>query len=350
MNYTNSFFWFITGFSFIYVSLDLMNISIHMKIISFLMILLMNMISYSTIFILICHCLYIIINDLHQQNDLLSMIKSSIDKFFIQVKMYTCEQKKKPQKLKDLPRFLPFTCYQTFHIDEMTLPLTILELIQEAETTNKFTMYCLNGNMENYLHIEFIQESKSLLLIIKISHLYPHRLLEKINELFLVILNPKNCITIWGSISDILLISDKYHLFYYDSYHPIPYTDLQPHFKCWYNQNFVHNDYCNQILDYNFNDGPLCSCPHRPLKSLVEKWNLDMAIGYTFQEYLDMDTNNGLNQCLAITTLSIIIEEQWTYEKVQKYIHDQRIRRKVIISYFLSINLSLSRFVFVLVQ
>ena len=161
-------------------------------------------------------------------------------------------------------------------------------------------------------------------------------MLNTIKQLFLAIFDSKNHINTWGSFNDIISILEQYDSVFFHGHHSVEFNDLRQYFKCWYNQTFPHNLNCHQILDYNDIDGSLCSCTHRPLQSLDEKWKLDLAMGYTFREYLDMendDNDNGLHQCLAITTLSIVIEKQWTYEQIQKYIQDQHLRRKIILSF-----------------
>ncbi|CAF1097698.1 unnamed protein product [Adineta ricciae] len=248
-----------------------------------------------------------------------------IDKFF---------PKKQLQKLSDLPKYTPLQSYRCIHIDELTVPSNINELIRNAARSTKFTLFCSNVYCEenDYIHLEIIRDSFSSMASIRRSMEYPPDVLEQIQQLFRIVMDSSNRVHIWGNISNMVSILEKYEFFYHDVSQPVHYINLQRQFKQWYNSVFPHHYYCQQILNYNTIDGPLCSCSYRPLKSINEEWDINQAIGYTFAEYLNMETVDNVTSkhiCSAISTLSVVLDQQWTHEQVQNYIQQHNYSRKL---------------------
>jgi hypothetical protein len=283
-----------------------------------------NLIFYSFLFILFGILLLTLMNYYQQQKIILTL--KSFQQQYYQLNNNTTSALKTKQKRKeihDLPHFLPIINYRTHQIDETTSPTTVDEIIAEAKQTNKFTIAPYDDKITTNklsLHIEFIQEFRSWIIIIDIV---PQGtvLFIKVHRLMRIILHSSNIIQVWNDISDILLQFEDLNCYFYDNIKDIGLFNVQEAFKTWYNKTFSHNENCDQILDYNDIDGPLCSCSHRPLKNSTEKWPLSLAIAHTFNEYLNM-ANNEINVCLAITKLSVIIEEKWDRQQINDYIKE----------------------------
>ena len=101
------------------------------------------------------------------------------------------------------------------------------------------------------------------------------------------------------------------------------FMDVQKQFKPWYNQVFPLQQQCQQRLDYDYTDGPLCSCSYRPCKSSIDRWTLTSAIAYTFHEFLH-ESCVDVTRCLAITKLALVIDEKWTREQVNDYVGQRK--------------------------
>ncbi|CAF1549527.1 unnamed protein product [Adineta ricciae] len=233
--------------------------------------------------------------------------------------------KKKQRKINDLPKYMPLQPYRSIHIDELAVPSSIVELFRTAAPTTKFTLFVPIDYLEenDYIQLEMIQHSFSLMVFIRRSNAYPPDVLEHIQQLFNLVMDSSNCIHIWGNMNNIISTLENLEFFFHDMFHPVHYINIQKQFKQWYNSTFIHGYYCEQNLKFNTIDGPLCSCSYRPLKTLNEEWTIDQAIAYTFTEYLNIDIADNISSnqiCSAISTLSIVLDQQWTREQVQSYI------------------------------
>ena len=93
-------------------------------------------------------------------------------------------------------------------------------------------------------------------------------------------------------------------------------------FKLWYNQTFTHRRECHEYLDNDDVDDAFCSCSHRPYKFTSSQWSLSKAIKYTFGQYL-YNHMYGINKCLAITKLALVIGEKWSRQQIEDYISEQ---------------------------
>ncbi|CAF1255835.1 unnamed protein product [Rotaria sp. Silwood1] len=123
---------------------------------------------------------------------------------------------------------------------------------------------------------------------------------------------------IWEDFDKNLINYQIYQVFLNGNIDRCHFVNGQSSFKTWYNKTFGHNQSCNQLLDFNDIDGPLCSCSHRPVKCPTEQWSLTNAIAYTFHENL----YNGINSsdaCPAITKLFNMIQNKWTRQQVENY-------------------------------
>ncbi|CAF1097770.1 unnamed protein product [Adineta ricciae] len=270
--------------------------------------------------------IYIILN----RNEFISgssLIKS-FENRLLKRSLSSINETKTNKEIIDLPSFIPFTSFRTYHIDELTSPLTINELIQEAKETNKFTIFCdQDHSIQGSIQIQLIQSTQSYMISIKSSLDFSTLLCHHIHQLFVVIFDhhhhTNRIINIWGNMDDILRILNSYDMFSYNMNYLIDIIDVQQRFKQWYNKTFDHNIDCKQILDYHNIDGPLCSCSHRPLKTLNEQWRLEYAIAYTFSQNLNVkndDIDANIHKCLAITSLASVIEQQWTRKQIKGYI------------------------------
>jgi hypothetical protein len=196
-------------------------------------------------------------------------------------------QRQLNMKLSVLPKFIPANDYKIYHINRITSPILLPDLIQLARETIKFT---IDTEHDYYTHqaaliqIEFIQ-AKSVVLLIETCHL-PHAsslLFWLIQSLFKVILQPSNTIYSWGDAIFELSHFIQYGLFSSKTLQQINTINIQKRFKKWYNKIFVHD--CGLLpLD---NDNPLCTCLHRPVKNKNDQWSLQKAIAYTFNQFLD---------------------------------------------------------------
>ena len=180
--------------------------------------------------------------------------------------------------MKDLSNFISLKPYKIVKIDQNTSSDKMDELITEAKQTKQFTFV----TFQNLIEVEFNQESQSIIAEITIS---------------------------------------KYHNFGRKNLYEIRFVNRQQAFKTWYNTTFRHNDNCGQILHFLEIDGPLCTCSHRPYKSSTDNWSLWMAIAFTFHENINK-RNDDFRQCLAITKLSMVIQENWNHQTVQNYIKE----------------------------
>ncbi|CAF4138820.1 unnamed protein product [Rotaria sordida] len=264
-------------------------------------------------------CINTIINYYQLQN-VISIIQSST-KQILKLNMNNIETKKH-KEMEDLANFVPLKPYKFININPQSLPIVVDELITEAKQTKKFTCVCLN----NVLEVEFIQESQSIITHIEISEDYTG-LYKKIRELFLAIFDLSNTIQAWGNIYYNLVDYEDYPFYLYENFNKIQFVNIIEHFTIWYNGTFPHNESCSQILHFIDTDGPLCSCAHRPCKSLGDNWSIWMAIAYTFDENLHKGNDNRY-ACLAITKLAMIIQEKWSRQQVIDYIREHHFGQK----------------------
>ena len=218
--------------------------------------------------------------------------------------------------MKDLSNFISLKPYKIVKIDQNTSSDKMDELITEAKQTKQFTFV----TFQNLIEVEFNQESQSIIAEITISK-YHKSLQEKIEQLFAIILDSSNLIQAWGDIDSTLYDWYDHDFFGRKNLYEIRFVNRQQAFKTWYNTTFRHNDNCGQILHFLEIDGPLCTCSHRPYKSSTDNWSLWMAIAFTFHENINK-RNDDFRQCLAITKLSMVIQENWNHQTVQNYIKE----------------------------
>ncbi|CAM4838210.1 unnamed protein product [Rotaria magnacalcarata] len=224
----------------------------------------------------------------------------------------------KNKTIETLSNFMPFKPYQSFYINQATSPITLDELIIEAERTYKFTIYPYDDMLldMHYLQIELVQQSSSIIITIEFFSGY-NVLFPQIEELFSIVFHASKMIQIWGELNTYRTEYLFYHNHNEDDTIKSHIVNIQPAFKTWYNSTFVHNANCGQLLDFNDIDGPLCSCSHRPYKCRNDQWSLEDASAYTYHEILDNNKIHDPHRCLAITKLSIVIHEKWDRHKVQ---------------------------------
>lgn len=239
--------------------------------------------------------------------------------------------KKYASETTDLMYFLPLKSFKFYNVNRETTMETIEMLINEAKTTQRFSLVASDNQLLKIqcLTIGFIQPTSSIVIYVERFREYS-TIYDKVDELISIILNPSNIIQTWGKP---LEMSGGFHIF--DVYlrekiFEIDFHDIQKIFKVWYNKTFPHHQGCNQMLDFIDIDGPLCSCPHRPLKFETENWSLSMAIMFTFYEKLEITIDHQW-ECLAITKLASVVQDEWTRSQVENLIRVPFPDRQVIV-------------------
>ena len=144
-----------------------------------------------------------------------------------------------------------------------------------------------------------------------------------LRRLFFIIFHPMNIIQTWGDLRNRLSPFVRVNLLSSEQIKNSGFMDVQKRFEPWYNQVFPHQQQCQQRLDYDYTNGPLCSCSYRPCKSPTDRWSLSSAIAYTFGEFLH-ESCVDVTRCLAITKLAWAIDQQWTREKVNDYVEQRK--------------------------
>ena len=181
-----------------------------------------------------------------------------------------------------------------------------------------------------FIQIEFIQEFQSIITIFEVFRRRSF-LFDRIEQLFSIIFDSSNTIYTWGHITHLWLYYQDYGFFFNNYIDKVHLLNVQEDFKLWYNQTFGHNENCDQILDFQDTDGPLCSCSYRPYKCLKDAWSLHVAITYTFHENLSNENDNAY-ECLAITKLATVIQEKWTRQQLNDYINKHHADHQVNIT------------------
>ena len=221
--------------------------------------------------------------------------------------------------------------YRCFRIDETTSVTTLQELIVETEKTNQITIV-IHGDglsVRHIFEIELVQECSSIVIITQIvprcNAIYPY-----IDVLLFIVLHQSKIIDVWSILNRNFYQYQHYLVFANGHINQIHSANIQQSFKSWYNQTFGHNDNCDQILDFNDIDDPLCSCSHRPYKNSADEWSLWNAIAYTFHEDLQginlFEVEGSLSTCLAITKLSTVMKQMWTRQHIEDYRQKPSIR------------------------
>lgn len=186
-----------------------------------------------------------------------------------------------------LPPLTPVNDHQVHIINHSTPTSLLPDLILLARQTVTFT---IDTEQDYYTHqpaliqIEFVQMT-SVVILVETCHL-PHRdsiLFWLIRCLFKAIFQPNKLFLGWGDIIDELTSFIDYGLFSSSLLKDITTIDVQARFKVWYNDNYPHNCHLSPSVD----DHITCICSHRPVKNLNDKWSLQKAIAYLFNEFLD---------------------------------------------------------------
>ena len=190
-------------------------------------------------------------------------------------------------QLSVLPKFRPVNDHQVYLINHSTPTLLVQSLIELARQTMTFT---IDTEQDYYSHwpaliqIEFVQVT-SVVVLVETCHLpHPASILAwLIRSLFKMIFRPDKLILAWGDIVDELMAFIDYGLFSSGSVRNITTIDVQSRFKVWYNEKYPHR--CQ--LSPSVGDQITCTCSHRPVKNLNDKWSLQKAIAHLFDEFLD---------------------------------------------------------------
>ena len=206
-----------------------------------------------------------------------------------------------------------------------------------------------------------------MVLIFEMAHLpqpdeYGFRWIQK---LLTTIMDPSNKIYTWDNVKRELIDFVQYNLFTMEMVQAMNTYDVQYYFKKWYNDRFPHIEGC--VGKYTRADSPYCQCKHRPYKYPEFKWSLQLAMAKTFNEFLDKRLrrsrwSHGLDSrfdpdysttsttttttttekaaayrhrqfrrerlikyatfdCLSTTKLAMVVENKWTREQLEEYIH-----------------------------
>ena len=211
--------------------------------------------------------IFIFISYYQLQNSLPSLIETSTKLQLAMNQYNTTSQATKNNKLNKLSAFVPLQSCRLIHIHHKTSVGTIDELIAEAEQTTPFTIFPINKNTfvsKMSIQIEFVQQSRSLILAIEVNYQYSSNLLRKITHLAAIIFHWSNIIQTWGDIRSDLLEYQEYDFPFHEVLYRVRMVNIQEDFKRWYNRTFRHDTNCDQTLVSHDLDGSLCSCSHRP--------------------------------------------------------------------------------------
>lgn len=245
------------------------------------------------------------------------------------------EQRRRRQNtmLSALPPFTSENEYDLYHINRRTSSLLLHDLIEMARKTTQYSIDTENDYRTHrpaLIQIEYVRQ-RSVILLVGVGHL-PHRssaLFWLIQSLFKVILQPSNRILSWGDGSSELSAFVPCGLFSPTMVTQMYTINVQDRFKRGYNNRNPHT--CGIPSD---DDHPSCTCLHRPVKNSNNPWSLQMAVAWTFCQFLDkpytksnwsrrLDSGDGqssslidyaANDCLAVTKIFAAIENTWTTE------------------------------------
>jgi hypothetical protein len=197
------------------------------------------------------------------------------------------------------------------------------DAIRQAKQSQRFTIVSKTGLLpidSMFLHIEMIQETRTLVAFVEYSHeierFTPYYYI--LRRFFMNIFHESKTIQIWGNIRQQMRSYTQYGLFSFNETLQKQCMDVQKEFKLWYNRTFRHHVECQHYLKYDNRDGLSCICAHRPYKSTSNQWSIERAIKYTFDEQLDTYQHNT-HQCMAISKLAHIVYKQWTLEQLDSY-------------------------------
>jgi hypothetical protein len=273
------------------------------------------------------------------------------------------KRRERSQQLNDQlsvkPIFTPLYDYDIIHLHRRTSMKQMYELISSAYDTQLFTIDTETDHrtcQPALIQIEFVVHdyySRSMVLLIETGYL-PSRssiLFRLIRSLLKIIFQSTNTILSWGNPINELIHFLPYQILDSNLINQLNFIDIQYYFKKWYNKTFVHQ--CN--FPDNYTDDLSCTCPYRPYKRSHEKWSLQKAIAYTFNEFLNkccIPPNNwiqglddhlhdhqislfqsqqhhhrhrqhliayAVNDCLAVTKLSMVIFHNWTLNQLKQY-------------------------------
>ncbi|MGL4663021.1 MAG: hypothetical protein ACRCV7_05020 [Culicoidibacterales bacterium] len=204
--------------------------------------------------------------------------------------------------------FTPLNEYKLLFIAASTTLTEIQILIDEAEKTEKFSCIGYPDECTDAAHIciEFIQPKSSIIIDIK-ENLHNKPLATKVDELLRIIFSSKKTIYIWGDTESLFFTRFNYENGSSTIIKDYPRVDVQQNFKEWYNNTFQHDNECPQYTDITQNDHLYCTCFHRPYKFKEDRWTLESAIKFTFNQNLDLD-GSYQNACLAITKIVAIMK------------------------------------------
>lgn len=187
-----------------------------------------------------------------------------------------------------LPKFKPLNNYQVYLINQSTSTMQLQNLIELARQTMTFTIdteHDYYSRQPALIQIEFVGEKKSVVVLIETCHLPPHVSILSwlIRSLFKVIFQPDKLILPWGNVIDELSAFIDCGLFSLNAIQQIHTIDVQHLFKPWYNEQYPHR--CG--LPSSAGDHVTCTCPYRVVKNKHDRWSLQKAIAYLFDEFLD---------------------------------------------------------------
>ncbi|CAF3411841.1 unnamed protein product [Rotaria socialis] len=189
-------------------------------------------------------------------------------------------------ELSILPKFCPLNPYRIYYINRTTSTMLMYDLITLARTTSRFT---IDTEKDFYSHaaaliqIEFIGND-SIILLIETCHLpdVSSVLFWLIRSLLKVILAKKNLVYCWGDICDELLDFIPTNLVSLELLRQINYRDVQHQFKVWCRRTFSEDD-LNLCIKNSLVGRYACTV----FDDVYHKWSLQMAITFTFDEFLD---------------------------------------------------------------
>ena len=219
----------------------------------------------------------------------ITVVKFLVDCRLIENMSYSTRnerQRRLNAQLSVLPKFKALNDYEVCLIHHSTPTMQLYNLIELARRTSTFT---IDTEQDYYSHqpaliqIEFV-EKRSMVVLIETYHL-PHPasvLFWLIRSPFKVIFRSDKLSLAGGDIIDELFAFIDYGLFSLNLIQHIHTMDVQHLFKSWYNERYPHR--CR--LSPSADDHITCTCPHQVVKNENDRWSLQKAIAYLFDEFL----------------------------------------------------------------
>ena len=211
-----------------------------------------------------------------------------------------------------------------------------LKLIQLVNTTARFVIHteqrCKRNRSVLFIKIQLIRsdEPKTTIILFSVDYRLSikNELLSRIQTLIKAMFIPGKLFYFWEYNQEHLYSFAQYYDISQTIFNNLFMTALQDRFKHWYNGIFKHIQPCPIPREYP-SDDMCCTCSHRPYKNFNDKWTIEDAIFYVFEQLLipskelilksDNDLINMASTCSALSQLAKIINLDMTIGDLQDY-------------------------------